>query len=119
VAGLLLIEPNTARRVFLGEPVEEVLAMAEWALKHDGEAVFDPERILPAWARKRSRGYWRTDDRKVEECGYCHGSGWVPGPFKSAEEWHEEREGVKCPRCEGSKISLKALILPYDAERGS
>ena len=39
--------------VFLGEPVKEVLAMAEWALKHEGEASFNPEKILPAWAEKR------------------------------------------------------------------
>jgi hypothetical protein len=49
VASLLLIEPKTIRQVFLGEPVEEVLAMTEWALKHEGEATFDPEKILPAW----------------------------------------------------------------------
>jgi hypothetical protein len=59
--------------------------MAEWALKHEGEAEFDPEKILPAWARKRARGYWRAEDRRVEECGYCHGTGWMPGPFKKAE----------------------------------
>ena len=29
VAGLLLIEPKVTRQVFLGEPVEEVLAMAK------------------------------------------------------------------------------------------
>ena len=69
----------------MGEPVEEVLAMVEWALKHEGEAGFDPEKILPAWAQKRGRGYWRTENRRVEECGQCHGSGSVPGPFKSSE----------------------------------
>jgi hypothetical protein len=115
VAGLLLIESKIARQVFLGEPVEEVMAMVEWALKHEGEAGFNLEKILPAWAQKRSRGYWRVEDRRVEECGYCHSSGWVPGPFKSADEWHEEREGVECPRCRGSMIVLKALIL---ASRG-
>ena len=29
VANLLLMEPKAARQVFLGEPLEEVLAMAE------------------------------------------------------------------------------------------
>jgi len=29
VAGLLLIEPKVARQAFLGEPIKEVLAMAE------------------------------------------------------------------------------------------
>ena len=59
VAGLLMIEAKVARQAFLGEPVEDVLAMAEWALKHEGEdeAEFDPEQILPAWAEKRGRGY--------------------------------------------------------------
>jgi hypothetical protein len=97
ISTLLLVEPKIARQAFLGEPVEEVMARAEWALKHEGEAGFDSERILPAWAQKRGRGYWRTEDRRVEECGYCHGTGWVRGPFKSADEWQEEREGVKCP----------------------
>ena len=55
VSTLLLIEPKTTRQVFLGEPVDEVMAMVKWALKHEGEAEFAPEKILPAWARKRGR----------------------------------------------------------------
>jgi hypothetical protein len=119
VAGLLLIEPKTTRQVFLGEPVEEVLAMAEWALKHEGEAGFDPEKILPAWAEKRGKGYWRVEDRRVEECRCCHETGWVPSPFKSADEWQEDREGVECPRCKGSRIALKVLTLLSDGKVGS
>src|SRR5215208_2999461 len=119
IAGLLLMEPKIIRQVFLGEPVHEVLAMVEWALKHEGEANFDPKKILPAWAQKRTRGYWRVEDRKVEECRQCHGSGSVPGPFKSAEEWQEEREGVECHRCRGSCIVLKALPLASNAKQGS
>ena len=118
VSALLLVEPKVIRQAFLGEPVEEVMAMAEWSLKHEGEAQFDPERILPAWAKKRGRGYWRIEDRRVEECGYCHGTGWVPGPFKTAEEWGEERQGVECPRCKGSRIALKALKLLSDGGIG-
>jgi hypothetical protein len=106
VSALLLVEAKTTRQAFLGEPVEEVMAMVKWALKHEGETEFDPERILPAWARKRGRGYWRTEDRRVEECGYCHGTGWVPGPFKSTDEWGEERGGVECLRCKGSRIAV-------------
>jgi hypothetical protein len=119
ISGLLLMEPKVSRRVFLGEPVEEVMAMAEWVLKHEGEMGFDPERILPGWAEKRGRGYWRVEDRKVEECSHCHGTGWVPGPFKSANEWQEEREGVECPRCKGSHIGLKALQMLSEGEVGS
>jgi hypothetical protein len=114
----LLIEVKITRQAFLGEPGEEVMAMVKWALKHEGEPEFDTERILPAWARKRGRGYWRTEDRRVEECGHCHGTGWVPRPFKSADEWDEEREGVQCPRCKGSCIGLKALKLLFEDEVG-
>jgi hypothetical protein len=116
VSALLLIEPKTVRQVFLGEPVEEVMAMVKWALKHEGEAEFDIERILPAWAQKRRRGYWRVEDPRVEECRQCHGTGRVPGPFKNADEWGEERERVQCPRYKGSRIALKALKLLSDGE---
>ena len=119
VASLLLVEPKLSRQAFLGEPVEEVLAMAEWALKHEDEAGFDPEKILPTWAEKRGRGYWRTEDRRVEECRQCHGTGWVPGPFKNAEEWSEEREGVECLSCKGSCTALKALQLASNGQRGA
>ncbi len=118
ISALLLIEAKVARQAFLGEPVDEIMAMTEWALKHEGEAAFDPERILSAWAKKRGRGYWRTDDRRVEECSQCHGTGWVPSPFEKAEEWGKEREGVECPRCKGSKIVLKALKLLSEDEVG-
>jgi hypothetical protein len=118
VSALLLIKPKVGRQAFLGEPVEEVMAMVKWALKHEGEATFDPERILLAWAKKRGRGYWRTEDRRVEECHYCHGTGWVSGAFKSAKEWNEERGGVECSRCKGSCIALKALRLLSDDEVG-
>ena len=43
----------------------------------------------------------------------------MPGPFKSAEEWQEEREGVECPRCKGSLIALKALTLLSEGEVGT
>ena len=114
ISVLLLIEPRVSRQAFLGEPVEEVLAMVEWVLKHEGEAEFDPVKILPAWARKRGRGYWRKGERRVEDCPHCHGSGWVSASFRSTEEWQEEREGVECPRCKGSCIALPALadLLP-------
>ena len=62
------IRQTHPRQVFLGEPVEEVLAMVKWTLKHEGDADFDSERILPTWAKKRGRGYWRRQNRRVEEC---------------------------------------------------
>ena len=92
--------------------------MVKWALKHEGEANIDSEKILLAWARKRGRGYWRTEDCRVEECGQCHGTGCLPGPFKKAEEWGEKRGGVECHRCKGSRIGLKALKLLSTGERG-
>ena len=119
VSALLLVESKVGRQAFLGEPVKEVLAMVEWGLKHEGEAEFDPQKILPAWERKWGRGYWRTGDRRVEECGYCHGTGWAPAPFKKGDEWGEEREGVECPRCKGSCIGLKALRLLSKGEEGN
>jgi hypothetical protein len=112
------VEPKTVRQAFLGEPVEEVMAMVKWALKHEGEAEFAPEKILPAWAKKRGRGYWRSEDRRVEECRQCHGTEWVSGPFEKADEWSEEREGVECARCKGSWIGLKALKLLSEGEVG-
>ena len=42
--------------------------MVTWTLKHEGEAGFDSVKILPAWAQKRGRGYWRVEDRRIEEC---------------------------------------------------
>jgi hypothetical protein len=42
----------------------------------------------------------------------------VPGPFRKAEEWQEEREGVECSRCKGSCIALKALKLLSEGEVG-
>ncbi len=119
ISVLLLIEPKIARQVFLGEPVQKVLAMVEWALKHEEEAGFDSEKILSAWAQKRGRGYWRVEDRRIEECRQCHGSGSVPEAFRNAEEWQEEREGVECPRCRGSCITLRALQLASNGKKSS
>jgi hypothetical protein len=59
------------------------------------------------------------EDRRVEECRCCHGTGWAPGPFKSADEWQEEREGVGCPRCTGSRIVPTALKLLSEGKVGT
>jgi hypothetical protein len=56
VAALLLFEPRTIRQAFLGEPVEEVMAMTEWVLKHEGEAEFayPPDRGTSTCQRTRA-----------------------------------------------------------------
>jgi hypothetical protein len=58
VAALLLCDEEPIRDAFIGEPVEEVLAMVRWALSHRFDEGFDTEKILTDWARKRERGAW-------------------------------------------------------------
>jgi hypothetical protein len=62
-AAVLLCDPEPIREAFLGEPVEEVLEMVRWALKHEDDPGFDAARALPSWARRRGRGAWRADRR--------------------------------------------------------
>ena len=62
-AAVLLCEPQPIRDAFVGEPVEEVLEMVRWALKHEDDPGFDAARALPSWARRRGRGAWRADRR--------------------------------------------------------
>ena len=59
---LLEIEESTARRVFLGEPVQVVLAMAQWVLSHEADAGFDAAQVLVVWTKRRGRGAWREPD---------------------------------------------------------
>ena len=60
-AAVLLCDPEPIRDAFIGEPVEEVLEMVRWALKHERDPGFDAARALPNWARRRGRGAWRQD----------------------------------------------------------
>ncbi len=62
-AAVLLCDLEPIRDAFIGEPVEEVLEMVRWALKHEHEPGFDAARALPNWARRRGRGAWRADRR--------------------------------------------------------
>ena len=62
-AAVLLCDPEPIREAFLGEPVEEILEMVRWALKHEQDAGFEAARALPNWARRRGRGVWRADRR--------------------------------------------------------
>jgi hypothetical protein len=65
-AAVLLCNPRPIRDAFIGEPVEEVLEMVRWALRHEDDPGFDAARALPSWARRRGRGAWRTDRRGGE-----------------------------------------------------
>lgn len=58
VAALLLCKVEPIRNAFIGEPVEDVLAMVRWTLAHEDEEGFDAAKVLPAWAKKRDRGVW-------------------------------------------------------------
>jgi hypothetical protein len=62
-AAVLMCDPQPIRDAFLGEPVEEVLEMVRWALKHEGDEGFDAARALPSWAKRRGRGRWRAHRR--------------------------------------------------------
>ncbi len=66
-AAVLLCDPEPIQDAFIGEPVEEVLEMVRWALKHEGDPGFDAARALPSWARRRGRGRWRRDRRQDGE----------------------------------------------------
>jgi hypothetical protein len=58
VAAVLTCDEEPIRDAFIGEPVEEALAMVRWALSHQDDEGFDTEQILADWARKRERGAW-------------------------------------------------------------
>jgi ABC-type hemin transport system ATPase subunit len=58
VAALLLCDRGPIHDAFIGEPVEEVLEMARWALSHEDDEGFDTAEVLTAWAKKRGRGAW-------------------------------------------------------------
>jgi hypothetical protein len=62
-AAVLLCNPQSIQNAFIGEPVEEVLEMVRWAIRHEQDEGFDAVRALPSWARRRGRGAWRQDRR--------------------------------------------------------
>jgi hypothetical protein len=64
-AALLLCDEEPIRQAFIGEPVEEVLAMVRWALSHDDDEGFDTEKVLTDWARKRERRAWSGRPTKL------------------------------------------------------
>jgi hypothetical protein len=66
VAALLLCDRGPIHDAFIGEPVEEVLEMVRWALKHEDDEEFDPAKVLTSWAKKRGRGAWSGRPRRPE-----------------------------------------------------
>jgi len=85
VAALLLCDPAPIRDAFVGEPVEEVLEMARWALSHEDEEGFDAAQVLTSWARKRGRGAWsgrpqRPEQDPYEELAKALGTYWREHP---------------------------------------
>jgi hypothetical protein len=65
-AALLLCEEEPIRNAFIGEPVEEVLEMVRWALKHEDDEGFDAAKVLTGWAKKRKRGAWSDRPRRSQ-----------------------------------------------------
>ena len=57
-AAVLMCDEEPIREAFIGEPVEEVLAMVRWALSHEDDEGFDTAKVLTDWAQKRERGAW-------------------------------------------------------------
>jgi hypothetical protein len=55
---VLMCDEEPIHNAFIGEPVEEVLAMVRWALSHEDDEGFDPAKVLTDWAQKRERGAW-------------------------------------------------------------
>ena len=66
VAALLMCERAPIHDAFIGEPVEEVLEMARWALSHEDDQGFDAAEVLASWAKKRGRGAWSGRPRLPE-----------------------------------------------------
>jgi hypothetical protein len=63
-ATVLMCDEEPIYKAFIGEPVEEVLAMVRWALSHMEDEGFDTAKILTNWAQKRERGAWSTRPHK-------------------------------------------------------
>src|SRR5215212_1839205 len=70
IAALLLCDRGPIHDAFVGEPVEEVLEMARWALSHEDDEGFDVAGVLTSWAKKRGRGAWSDRLRRRERDPY-------------------------------------------------
>jgi hypothetical protein len=89
VAALLMCDRVPIHDAFVGEPVEEVLEMVRWALKHEDEG-FDTAKVLTSWAKKRGRGAWSGRPRLPEgnpdgELTWASATFWAEHPRELAE----------------------------------
>jgi hypothetical protein len=90
VAALLLCDRGPIHDAFIGEPVEEVLKMVRWALKHEDDEGFDTAEVLISWAKKRGRGAWSGRPRRSQlnsdgELSWALASFWAEHPRELAE----------------------------------
>jgi hypothetical protein len=63
-AAVLICDEEPIRDAFVGEPVEEVLAMVRWVLSHEDDEGLDTAKVLTNWAQKRKRGAWSGRSHK-------------------------------------------------------
>ena len=93
-AGFLFCEPEPVISALEGEPLEVLLGMTRWCLKHEGPG-FDPAKVLPTWAEKRGRGRW--SDRPTQAARTVWGESpaklnGCSGCSETRRELHEVRE---------------------------
>jgi hypothetical protein len=89
-AALLLCHRAPIHDAFMGEPVEEVLEMVRWALKHEDAEGFDTAEVLASWAKKRGRGAWSGRPRRPQrnsdgELTLALATFWAEHPQELAE----------------------------------
>lgn len=89
LAGFLFADPAPIQAAFVGEPVEEALAMTRWCVAHEGPT-FDPARVLVAWAKRRKRGAW--SDRPTQAARTVWGE--VPAKLHGCAGCGETRREV-------------------------
>ena len=90
VAALLLCDRARIHDAFIGEPAEEVLEMARWALSHEDDEGFDTAEVLTWWAKKRGRGAWSGRPRRPQrnsdgELTWALANFWAEHPRELAE----------------------------------
>jgi hypothetical protein len=88
-AGLLFCAPEPVILALEGEPVEVLLGMVRWCIEHEAPD-FDPEKVLPAWAKKRGRGRW--SDRPNQAARTIWGE--VPATLHGCDGCGEKRRDV-------------------------